>query len=96
MTMRCDEDAHIAEYCVRSSSDADGPKENREQQSPPPIWKGVVLQIGSSETDQGCMRALQDIEERVMMLRDVVLTPTCQLYYDYLGPHNRNLYGERS
>jgi hypothetical protein len=28
------------------------------------------------------------------MLRDAVLTPDCQLYYDYPGPHNRNLFGE--
>jgi hypothetical protein len=38
--------------------------------------------------------ALQDIEERVMIIRDQVLTRTCQLYYDYFGPHNRDLYGE--
>lgn len=38
---------------------------------------------------------MQDIEERVMMIRDAVLTPDCQLYYDYLGPHDKNLYGER-
>lgn len=37
---------------------------------------------------------LQDIEDRVMMLQDAVLTRTCQLYYDYFGPHNRNLYGD--
>jgi hypothetical protein len=37
---------------------------------------------------------LQDIEERVMIIRDQVLTRTCQLYYDYFGPHNRDLYGE--
>jgi hypothetical protein len=28
------------------------------------------------------------------MLRDAVLTSDCQLYYDYLGPHDRNLFGE--
>jgi hypothetical protein len=38
--------------------------------------------------------SLQDIEERVMIIRDQVLTRTCQLYYDYFGPHNRDLYGE--
>lgn len=37
---------------------------------------------------------LQDIEERILMIRDQVLTPTCQLYYDYNGPHKDNLYGE--
>jgi FtsP/CotA-like multicopper oxidase with cupredoxin domain len=29
-----------------------------------------------------------------MLLQDAVLTRTCQLYYDYFGPHNRNLYGD--
>lgn len=37
---------------------------------------------------------LQDIEERLVILTDAVLTPDCQLYYDYFGPHNRNLYGD--
>lgn len=41
------------------------------------------------------MCILQDIEERVMIIRDSVLTRTCQLYYDYFGPHNRNLYGKQ-
>jgi hypothetical protein len=36
----------------------------------------------------------QDVEEKVLMLKDAVLTPDCQLYYDYLGPHDRNLFGE--
>jgi hypothetical protein len=30
-----------------------------------------------------------------MILQDKVLTRTCQFYYDYFGPHNRNLYGEQ-
>ncbi len=30
-----------------------------------------------------------------MILQDKVLTRTCQFYYDYFGPHNRNLYGKR-
>lgn len=37
---------------------------------------------------------LQDIEERLMVIKDVVLMPQCQLYYDFAGPHNNNLYGK--
>lgn len=29
-----------------------------------------------------------------MIIRDQVLTRTCQLYIDFFGPHNRDLYGE--
>ena len=31
-----------------------------------------------------------------MIIRDSVLTRECQLYYDYFGPHNRELYGEQT
>jgi hypothetical protein len=37
---------------------------------------------------------LQDVEEKVMMLKDAVLQPDCNLYYDYQGPHNRNFFGK--
>jgi hypothetical protein len=37
---------------------------------------------------------VQDIEEKVMMLKDAVLQPDCNLYYDYQGPHNRNFFGK--
>lgn len=37
---------------------------------------------------------MQDIEEKVMMLKDAVLQPDCNLYYDYQGPHNRNFFGK--
>lgn len=37
---------------------------------------------------------MQDIEEKVLMLRDAALTADCQLFYDYQGPHNRNFFGK--
>lgn len=35
----------------------------------------------------------QNIEERVMMLRDAVLNTDCQLYHDPVDAHNKNLFG---
>jgi hypothetical protein len=37
--------------------------------------------------------AMQDIEERVMMLRDAVLDSSCQLFHDSADAHTKNLYG---
>lgn len=35
----------------------------------------------------------QDIEERVMMIRDAVLDSTCQLLHDPVDAHQKNLFG---
>jgi hypothetical protein len=35
----------------------------------------------------------QDIEERLMMIRDAVLDTSCQLMHDAVDAHDKSLYG---
>jgi hypothetical protein len=37
--------------------------------------------------------AAQDIEDRLMMIRDAVLDDKCQLLHDPINAHDKNLYG---
>lgn len=58
------------------------------------VWR--VTLCGGSHT--GCCVAYaavatQDIEDRLMMLRDAVLDDRCQLSHDPVNAHDKNLYG---
>lgn len=56
---------------------------------------GMYL-VSSKLKDGGCGEPwnLENIPEQIMVLSDKVLDNKCQLYYDFFGPHNKDLYGD--